>query len=122
MVMNENGFLEPDLSTIDKETIKKIEKICPCFGRQCEDMDSSHLWGRRTGIYVAYANDKRVRYKASSGGVLTQLCCYLLDQNLVDGILHIGKDVNDPIGSRLFCSKTDAALFSVSDILKGPYV
>lgn len=106
MVMNEQGFMEPAMHALTTEIMEHLEYICPCFGEQCKEMDSTHLWGRREGVYTAYASDAEVRYKASSGGVLTQLSIFLLEQKLVDGVLHIGKDPEDPIGFKMFCSTT----------------
>ena len=104
--MNDDGFLMPQIADDDDITMHKLEKLCPVFGHQCADMDSSHLWGRRAGVYAAYSNDKSVRHHASSGGILTQLCCYLLENSMIDGIIHIGKDPSDPIGSKVYCSRT----------------
>ena len=106
LVLENSGFKEIDSSNITKEQIGKLKQLCPAFGNQCEYMDEEKLWGRRKSIHAAFASDKSVRYRASSGGVLTQLACYLLDNNLVDGIIHIGKDDKDPIGSKLYCSRT----------------
>lgn len=106
MCMNDAGFLMPQIAKDDDKTVRKLERICPVFGKQCVDMDSQHIWGRRKGVYSAYSSDEDVRYHASSGGVLTQICCYLLENNMVNGIIHIGRDPLDPIGSKTFCSRT----------------
>lgn len=102
--MSESGFLEPEI--VSDECESKLKNICPCYGKQCGIMHSSDVWGREEGLYTAYSSDEYVRYSASSGGVLTQLCIFLLKEKLVDGILHVGKDENNPIGCKLYCSTT----------------
>lgn len=40
-------------------------------------------------IYVGYSNNKRIRRNASSGGLVREIYEYLLDSNLVDGVLIV---------------------------------
>lgn len=112
LILESNGFREIDASNITKENLEILKKVCPAFGTQCDIMDERQLWGRRKSIYTAYASNNYVRFRASSGGVLTQLACYLIESKLVDGVIHIGKDENDPIGSKLFCSRTSQEVIS----------
>ena len=40
-------------------------------------------------IYVGYSNNKSIRRNASSGGLVREIYEYLLDSNLVDGVLIV---------------------------------
>ena len=100
---DEKGFLRP----ADNEKMEYFWKnVCPASGVQCNRLDSKEVWGTNIKAYKAYSSDKEIRYKASSGGVLTSLCCYLLDFNLVDGIVHTSENKGDPISTVTVCSTT----------------
>lgn len=47
------------------------------------------VWGPYHEMSLAYAADDKVRYEASTAGILTILACYLLSADLVDGIVHV---------------------------------
>lgn len=99
---DEKGFYRPD--NTDEELIKLCEKVCPASGIQCSELDNSEIWGKNIEAYKAYSADEHIRYTASSGGVLTSLCCYLLDSKLVDGIVHTAEDKSNPISTITKCS------------------
>lgn len=113
MKMGENGFYSPS-SPLDKAVITELQGLCPCFGKQLADMDENRVWGRRESSFLAYSSNSEIRYNASSGGVLTSICSYLLETKRVDGILHIGKDPDDPIGSKMYCSRSVEQIISNS--------
>jgi Coenzyme F420-reducing hydrogenase, beta subunit len=80
--INEKGYSVPNLSEKDFEF---CEKVCPCGGK---NISSSTPWGDSNGIYYAWSNDAAVRKLASSGGVITSLCIYLIENHIVDGIIQ----------------------------------
>ncbi|PJG83511.1 Coenzyme F420 hydrogenase/dehydrogenase, beta subunit C-terminal domain [Caviibacterium pharyngocola] len=80
---DEKGFSWPILSDNEKEF---CEKVCPAGGNAYSDYTSP--WGKYINLYESWANDFDIRNKASSGGTLTALCCYLLEHKLVDGIIQ----------------------------------
>ena len=99
---DDKGFYRP---FDENEELKSFcKKVCPASGIQCSELDSKQVWGKNIKTYKAYSNDKNIRYTASSGGVLTSLCCYLLDSKLVDGIIHTGEDKKNPISTITLCS------------------
>lgn len=81
-------------------------QVCPAGGAQCARQDAASIWGKTLGTYTAYSKNEIVRHKASSGGVLTELCRYLLDTKTVDAVLHTGEDPQNPIATVLLCSTT----------------
>lgn len=91
--VNKEGFIRPTFNTKDFEL---LEKVCPLLN-STEEMTSNTVWGKYISSYLGYSNDEEVRFKASSGGVITQLCIYLIEKKLVDGIIHIGTSNTDPI-------------------------
>lgn len=64
------------------------------------------IWGNIFALKVGYATDPEFRFNGTSGGVLSAICSYALDRKLVDFILHIAPDPDDPIGARIVHSRT----------------
>lgn len=69
-------------------------------------------WGPVTGIWEGHATDEEIRYKGSSGGVLTALSAYCLEQLGMHGVLHIAADTGDPLRNRTRLSRSRADLLS----------
>lgn len=76
---DEKGFLYPESG--DKEWLKKV---CPTMSFLESDRDINKIWGREEGVYLGWSTDSSLREKASSGGILTELASFLLDENKVD--------------------------------------
>lgn len=102
-----NGYLHPVLSDRDAESIKRI---CPAGGAATEYMDDGNIWGRNKAVYLGWSSDADIRKMASSGGVLTSLCCYLLDNHIVDGIIQT-------MASHSYHTKTVIS-YTADDVLK----
>lgn len=85
--------------------ISWLRSVCPFGGKQTA-LFSKSLWGRSQGIYLGWSLDRNVRQKASSGGALTEIAAYLLEQDIVDGIIHTCADDSDPTKTRSCISTT----------------
>ena len=79
--------------TVENGENKGLKDICPVFYYESEVKHD--VWGNVLEALVGYASDKNIRFKAASGGALTELCTYLLDNGLVDGIIHTAFDPVD---------------------------
>ena len=88
---DEKGFLYPESG--DKEWLKKV---CPTMSFLESDRDINKIWGREEGVYLGWSTDPSLREKASSGGILTELASFLLDENKVDCVIHICKSADNP--------------------------
>jgi coenzyme F420 hydrogenase subunit beta len=66
-------------------------------------------WGTVLEIWEGHACDPEVRFKGSSGGALTALSLYCLEQLGMKGVLHTGEDSKDPVRNttRLSRSRDD---------------
>lgn len=64
------------------------------------------MWGKYVGIYEGYSNNPAVRYAASSGGILTSLAVYFLEEHIVDGVIHTGADDDYPLSTKTYVSRT----------------
>ena len=83
------GFYKVDIGDPDW-----LKDVCPAGGVQTDSFDGT-LWGKSVNKCYAWSNDDAIRKMASSGGVLTEIACTLLDQGIVDGVIQISVDPED---------------------------
>ncbi len=107
---SEHGFDYPII--INSKQVKFCKSVCPVNGINYNQPGYTNLWGDFKMAYSGWAIDEQVRFTAATGGVITGLCIYLIESKLVDGILQIGSDNNDPLGIQLYFNE------QVDDILK----
>jgi coenzyme F420 hydrogenase subunit beta len=94
MNIDNQGFLRPD-KPIDDE----ISQNC-CPGIKVVQKNRSNYnvtWGPVSESYTGYSSDSDVRNQGSSGGVLTSILKYLLEQNIVDAVVQVGVSESNPI-------------------------
>lgn len=84
-VKDVRGYEVPELSQSSRSF---CEKVCPAGGKASTQMDPGNIWGKNKGVYLGWAEDPVIREKASSGGIITAVCCYLLENRLVDAVIH----------------------------------
>lgn len=89
---NKEGFLRPVFSErLTKKENSLFEQICPGVNaKHFETKNHDTLWGPYLSIKSGHAIDDKIRHLGSSGGVLTALATYLLNEKKVECVLHIG--------------------------------
>ncbi len=65
-------------------------------------------------IWEGHATDPEIRYRGSSGGVLTALLLYCLERLGWHGVLHTGADPEEPLRNRTRLSRTRAELLAAT--------
>ncbi|WP_026506638.1 Coenzyme F420 hydrogenase/dehydrogenase, beta subunit C-terminal domain [Butyrivibrio sp. MC2013] len=105
--VNNKGFLTPSSESINMEFCLNI---CPSAG---QNLQSNKIWGSESdSIYYAWSSNSKIRKSASSGGVLSSLCIYLLENKLVDGIIQTTVSEDCVYGTKTIISR------SASEVLK----
>ncbi len=88
-----------------------IVKLAKMFGNYeiTEDVEL----GVSQGFFAAHSNDEEIKEKASSGGVMTAIANYLLEEGAVDGVIVTGIEYgeNGPLPAP-FIARTKADLLS----------
>lgn len=102
MIKNKEGFYVAYGSSKDFE--KFCRDVCPASGVQMKEYSTNSVWGKYQSVHLGFSTNGQVRYRASSGGILTALCLYLIDKRIVDGIIHTAVDPENPISTKTFCS------------------
>ena len=100
MTYDKKGFM-----SINDGNEKWLEKICPFLHSQMKLRDVNNIWGKNKSVYLGWSNDTKVRNKASSGGILTELASFLVESKMVDYIIHICADEINPTKNTICISK-----------------
>lgn len=108
MKIIDRGF--PNAVVSENEDVAFCEKVCPVFYYSEESIHD--VWGKVDKALVAYSSDDEIRFHSASGGALTELCVYLLDQKLVDAIIHTTFDPADQTKTVSCISKTPEEVVS----------
>jgi coenzyme F420 hydrogenase subunit beta len=121
MVMTAEGRERPRVRQgLSRETWRRIEAACP--GTRIAGVPLAGVparasvdpvWGPIIHLREAHAADPAVRYRGSSGGVLTALGQYLLESGRVDAILHVASSRAAPMRS------TGQVSFDCAQVLEG---
>lgn len=107
--INEDGYLYP----VNGDE-KWLAAVCPAGGMQQEQMDFSSIWGRSEAVYYGWSLDENVRKTASSGGVITEIASWLLENKQVNGIVHTCADPKDATKTISCISTTRSSLIERS--------
>ena len=123
LVINENkGIYVPKL---DEEKCKACEicyKVCPghtidfkqlnleIFGKESEDA----FVGNYLNCYIGHATNRKIRYNSSSGGLVTQLLIFALEEGIIDGALVTRMKKDSPLEPEPFIARTKEELIEAS--------
>lgn len=97
-----NGFLRPrQYRQLDDITEGKIAELCPSLHLQLpQERQGDPFWGRIEASFLGHATNPKLRHQAASGGALSALVLYLLEQKEIDGIWQIQADPAEPLRNR----------------------
>jgi coenzyme F420 hydrogenase subunit beta len=121
LVMTPEGRERPVAARpLEPSTLERINAVCPgtrIAGPDPEGQERSALsdvvWGRAERLSIGHAGDPAVRFRGSTGGVLTALGQFLLNSGRVKFILHVGAARSAPMRSERRLS------FDASSVLEG---
>jgi coenzyme F420 hydrogenase subunit beta len=113
MEMNAKGFLRPRLTremTAQEATL--FQRFCPGITLTHPDRSATFtpLWGPIKAVMAGHACDDAIRFKGSSGGVLSALAIHLLESGQVEGVLHIVPSSQNPLENRAQISRSRAEI------------
>ena len=110
MEMVEPGYARPiQYAPIDEETEAVIADTCP--GAVVAPWPAAPVvhpyWGPWRQVSVGHATDDVLRWRGSSGGALSALLVHALKSGLVDRVVQIAADPDEPTGNIVTCSTTE---------------
>lgn len=109
MQMRTPGYLRPHQSgALRAEQEQQIAAVCPGLGQEVDaaGRQDDDMWGPYVSMHTGHATDPDLRFTGSSGGGISALLVYLLDQGLVDGVVQTGADPVVPVANMAVLSRT----------------
>ena len=80
------------------------------FGKEPEDI----LLGNYLNCYVGHATDYEIRYNSASGGLVTALLIFALEEGLIDGALVTKMSEQNPLEPQPFIARTKEQIISAA--------
>jgi coenzyme F420 hydrogenase subunit beta len=112
---------------LGERALAKINAVCPGTriggpdpAVQTDDAGSDTIWGRAARLSIGYASDPAVRFRGSTGGVLTALGQFLLTSGRVKFILHVAASRSAPMRSERRLSFDSASVLEGAGSRYGP--
>lgn len=96
-----------------REEEQKILSGCPGTNATLPETENNILgaaWGPTLEIWEGYAADTEICHKGSSGGAVTALALFCIEEENYSGALHVKADTVDPILNKASLSKNRAEL------------
>lgn len=109
------GFLRPPRSaSLTAEAERQVAAACPGSRLPAWPVGADPSWGPMATCQTGYACDSEIRFKGSSGGVLTALAITALESGLVDAIVHVGADPAQPTRNVTVISRDRASVLAAA--------
>jgi len=123
LTINEKkGIYVPELSEEKCNNCGICYEVCPghevdfkslnleIFGKEPEDI----LIGNYLNCYVGHSTDYDIRYNSASGGLITQLLIFALEEGIIDGALVTRMKRDNPLEPEPFIARTKEELIEAS--------
>jgi len=80
------------------------------FGKEPEDK----LIGNYSGIYLGHSTDSIIRHNSSSGGLITQILVFALEEGIINGALVTRMKKDNPLEPEPFIARTREEIIEAS--------
>lgn len=122
VINNEKGIFLPLLNRERCSECGICVKVCPghsvdfntlnreTFGGEPEDT----LLGYCLGFYAGYSTDDTTRYNSTSGGLVTALLIFALEEGIIDGALVTRMSDENPLEPQSFIARTREDIISAA--------
>ena len=112
--------IRPRFNTVQCASCTDCLPICPGYrvdgnletGSLPKTSEADHEFGPSLEVWEGYASDPEIRFRASSGGILTALALYCLEQERMGFVLHTGMDEERPWTNKTVQSRNRGELLA----------
>ncbi len=118
----EKGIYVPELNEEKCNNCGICYEVCPghevdfkhlnleIFGKEPGDI----LMGNYLNCYIGHATDYDIRYNSASGGLVTQLLIFALEEGIIDGALVTRMKKDNPLEPEPFIARTREEIIEAS--------
>lgn len=122
MVRNIEGIYDPRLNIEQCNECGICFRVCPghsvdfkelnlaIFNRKREDT----LIGNYINCYIGHSTDLDIRYNSASGGLVTTLLLFAIEEGIIDGALLTKMNDKNPLQPEVFIAETGREIISAS--------
>lgn len=97
-------------------------KVCPGYSVDFKELNleifdkepGDVLIGNYIKCYIGHAIDEKIRYNASSGGLITQLLIFALEKGIIDGAIVTKMHEKNPLETKVFIARSKEELIEAS--------
>jgi len=118
MALSPAGYLRPTvtqpLTPVDETVVAAVCSGDRLHQGRTPEADYDINWGPIVSLETGYSTNPEIRYRGSSGGVISAVATHLLETGQVDFVVHTAADPNDPIGNLTRASHTTAEIISAA--------
>lgn len=107
-VNKEQGLYEPRLIKDRCNLCGLCRKVCPGLGFEGDQTKNN------TKYHIGYSLNHDIRYNCSSGGMVTQLLIYSLEQKIIDGALVTRMKKDNPLEPEPFIARNKEEIIEAS--------
>lgn len=108
------GLYLPDFYEDDCNQCGLCLEVCPGYSAELAELNEEafgrapqdNLIGSYISCYLAHATDSVIRYNSASGGLVTSLLIFALEQGLIDGALITRMKKENPLEPEPFIART----------------
>lgn len=120
MEMTPEGTYIPQIVTDSCQDCSVCTEVCPVNKENITElnqfifnkMPDNLLMGNFIDCYTGYSTDSKIRWNATSGGIITSLLIFLLRNQLIDGALLTRVNGDDPLKAEPFIARTENDILS----------
>ena len=121
-INEKKGFYVPKINEEKCNNCGICYEVCPghevdfkelnleIFGKEPEDI----LIGNYLNCYVGHSTDYDIRYNSASGGLVTQLLIFALEEGIIDGALVTRMKKDNPLEPGPFIARTKEEIIEAS--------
>ena len=108
--------IRPVVESGDCSDCSACVDVCPAVQSdfRIPENEAEEAWGPILEMWEGHASDSEIRFKGSSGGVLTAIGAYCVEVLGMAGVLHIGQDAEEPLRNRTRLSRSREELLLAS--------
>ena len=97
-------------------------RVCPGYCVDFEELNlrifgtkpENVLIGNYITCYIGHATDRDIRYNSASGGVITALLIFALEEGIIDGALVTRTNQHEPLEPKVFVARNKHEIISAS--------
>lgn len=117
-----NGLYKPEVNDSRCSNCGLCIKVCPGLGIDFNMLNKlifgkypkNSFVGNYITLFTAYSLDDKIRWNGTSGGLITSLLIFLLEEGIIDGVLVTKMSDENPLRPEVILARTREDIISAS--------